>query len=111
MLNVPPQVKRTPVGHSMKLCIAALLIPIFAVPLFGHHSVAATFDASKAMTIQGTIMKVEWNNPHVWIDMNARASDGTYVTGHVQLAATGALARAGFEKGFIDLSKSVTMEI
>jgi hypothetical protein len=90
---------------------ALLIICLIAAPLLAHHSVAATFDASKAMTIQGTITKVEWNNPHVWIDINVKAPDGTIIAWHVQLAATGALARAGFEKSFIDFSKSFSMQV
>lgn len=95
----------------MKLCCALLLVGILVVPLLGHHSVAATFDASKAMTIQGTITKLEWNNPHVGIDINVKAPDGSIIAWHVQLAATGALTRAGFEKSFIDFSKSFSMEV
>jgi hypothetical protein len=34
------------------------------MPLLAHHSVAAEFDMSRKITIQGTITGVEWKNPH-----------------------------------------------
>ena len=95
---------------TMKLSCAALLVAIFTAPLLGHHLVAANYDASKAITIQGTITKVEWNNPHVSLWMNVTGSDGTIAAWQIQLAATGALGRAGFDKSFFDLMKSFSME-
>lgn len=87
------------------------LVVLFAAPLLGHHSVAATFDASKAMTVQGTITKVEWNNPHVWIYMNVTGADGAIHVWRIQVAAPGALGKAGFEKSLIDLSKSFSIVV
>jgi len=73
--------------------------------------VAANYDASKAMTIQGTITKVEWNNPHVRIWMNESGSDGSIVAWRIEIAAIGALGKAGFEKSLFDLTKSFSMVI
>src|SRR5262249_188294 len=35
-----------------------------AAPLFAHHSFTAQYDATKSVTLKGTITKVEWMNPH-----------------------------------------------
>lgn len=89
--------------------IALVLVGSVATPLLGHHSIAAEYDASKAMTIQGTITRVEWNNPHVWIYMNVTGSDGSIAAWRIEIAARGALDKAGFEKSFLDLTKSFSM--
>lgn len=36
-----------------------------------HHSFAAEFDAARPVTLAGTIVTVEWVNPHsmIWIDV------------------------------------------
>jgi hypothetical protein len=36
------------------------------MPAMAHHSFA-TFDASKEMTIVGTVKEFQWTNPHTWI--------------------------------------------
>ena len=52
-----------------------------------HHSFAAEFDSEKPVTLTGTVTKVEWTNPHVWIYFN------------VKDAKTGAVTNWGFEMG------------
>jgi hypothetical protein len=42
----------------------AVLVVAATVPAIAHHSFAAEFDRSKAITLQGTVTKVEWANPH-----------------------------------------------
>ena len=37
-----------------------------------HHSFAAEFDGTKRVTLTGTVTKVEWTNPHVWIYFNVK---------------------------------------
>ena len=32
-----------------------------------HHSFAATYDATKMVTLNGTVTKVEFRNPHIWV--------------------------------------------
>ena len=34
---------------------------------FAHHSFAAEFDEHQAITLRGTLTKMEWVNPHGWI--------------------------------------------
>ena len=52
-----------------------------------HHSFAAEFDADKPVTLTGTVTKVEWTNPHVWIYFNVKDK------------ATGQVTNWGFEMG------------
>ena len=36
-----------------------------------HHSFSAEFDSTKAVTLEGTVVKFEWVNPHSWIHIMA----------------------------------------
>ena len=38
-----------------------------AVPVAAHHAFAAEFDAERPVEFSGTVTRVEWINPHVWI--------------------------------------------
>jgi hypothetical protein len=59
-------------------CGIVLAIGVFigARSLRAHHSDSAEFDVSKRFTLAGTLTKVEWVNPHVFLYVTAQGSDG-----------------------------------
>jgi hypothetical protein len=97
--------------HPVKWYCASLLVGILVEPLLGHHNVAANYDSSKAMTIQGIITRIEMTNPHAWIYMDVKDDNGSITSWRVQLAALGALKLAGFDKTLIDFTKSYSMVV
>jgi hypothetical protein len=54
----------------MRLCTFAAIIFIIAETASAHHSPAA-FSRDSQITIQGTISRLDWTNPHVYIFVNA----------------------------------------
>ena len=53
------------------------LVLIFAtVPLLAHHSFAAEFDSKKPVELKGTLIDLEWVNPHAWIHMDVTDASG-----------------------------------
>jgi hypothetical protein len=65
------------------------------LPLSAHHSFAAEFDASKPVTLQGTVARLEWTNPHAWLYLDVAGGDGGSVRWALELSAPNALARRG----------------
>jgi hypothetical protein len=49
-------------------------IVLLAAPALAHHSFAM-FDASKLVTLEGTVKEFKWTNPHAWILLTV--DDGT----------------------------------
>jgi hypothetical protein len=48
------------------LSLASIAVAVFAAPASAHHSFAM-FDATKTITLQGTVKEFEWTNPHSWL--------------------------------------------
>ena len=44
-----------------------LVIALLAAPLSAHHSIVGQFDVSKRVTVRGTIVRVDWINPHPYV--------------------------------------------
>ena len=42
-----------------------------------HHAFTAEFDATKPVTLEGTVEKLEWLNPNVWLWIDGTNPDGT----------------------------------
>ena len=57
--------------------LIAVLLGAARVQLLAHHSPSAVFDMSKPFVLTGTLVKVNWVNPHIDLAVDARAADGT----------------------------------
>ena len=50
-------------------------ITTFAAPAFAHHS-QAMFDTTKEILVEGTIARLDWVNPHMYMIVNTKGPDG-----------------------------------
>ena len=48
------------------LSLATIAVAAFTAPSSAHHSFAM-FDATKNVTLKGTVKEFEWTNPHSWL--------------------------------------------
>jgi len=89
---------------------AALLVTAAAVPVLAHHSFAAEFDAKKPVSLQGTVTKMEWINPHSWIHIDVKKADGTVEKWMVEGGAPNALLRRGWNKQSLPPGTEIKVE-
>ena len=73
---------------------AALLLAPAAV--YAHHAFAAEFDANKPIQLKGTISKVDWVNPHIWIHLDVKEKNGAVTEWAVEGGAPNAMFRRGW---------------
>jgi hypothetical protein len=66
-----------------------------------HHSVAGQFDATKRATITGTVTKVDWINPHVYIHMDVPDDKGAITSWRLEWLPTAMLRKAGLTSEMI----------
>lgn len=68
------------------------------VPVTAHHAFAAEFDADRPVEFSGTVTKVEWINPHVWIHLDVNKDDGTTESWAFEAGTPNVLFRRGFTR-------------
>jgi hypothetical protein len=86
--------------RTLVVAIAGLgiALAVTAASLSAHHAFAAEFDANKPITMKGTVTKMEWLNPHVWLHMEVKKSDGTVETWAFEAGTPNVLFRRGFTR-------------
>ena len=88
---------------------AALCLALAPVAASAHHSFAAQYDASKTVTLQGTITKVEWMNPHTYFYVDVADDKGKLVNWAVEGGAPNVLYREGWKPTSLKAGDKVTI--
>ena len=81
-----------------------------AAPLAAHHSFAAEYDADKAVTLKGTVTKIEWTNPHARFYVDVKDVDGRVSNWNLELSSPNVLTRAGWTRNALHVGDQVTVE-
>lgn len=89
---------------------ASVVLSFGGLPLFAHHSFAAEFDVKQPITLKGTVTKVEWTNPHVWIYIDVTNENGTLEHWQCENGAPNALARMGWTRHSLNVGDKITVE-
>jgi hypothetical protein len=63
-----------------------------------HHSFAAIYDGEKAVTMSGTVTKVEWTNPHIHFSMEVKGEDGAVTEWRWEGYPPNMLVRQGWQR-------------
>src|SRR6266404_1585989 len=87
---------RTKLGVA--LTMIGLFMSVAVVPVSAHHAFAAEFDANKQVKFEGTVTKMEWTNPHVWLYVDVKKPDGKVENWAFEAGTPNVLFRRGFTK-------------
>ena len=69
-----------------------------AVSVSAHHAFAAEFDAKAPVEFTGTVTRMEWTNPHVWMHIAVKKPDGATEEWAFEAGTPNVLFRRGFTK-------------
>ena len=94
---------------SVMACGLSLAL-VGAAQVAAHHSFAAEYDGNKPITLRGTVVKMEWINPHAWIHLDVKNQDGTVTRWMIEGAAPNALIRRGWNKNSLPPGMEISVE-
>jgi hypothetical protein len=76
------------------VCCLALIASMAVAPTLAHHSVPGQFDLAKPMALTGTISKVDWINPHIYVHLDVKDAKGAVATWALATLPTAMMRRS-----------------
>ena len=80
-----------------------------ATPALAHHSFAM-FDKNTRQSIQGTVARFEWTNPHVFIIVDVPDENGGNKRYSIECSSVNMLARAGWKPHALKAGERIAVE-
>jgi hypothetical protein len=93
--------------HLFAGCLLALAA---AQTVSAHHSFAAEFDVNKPVTLTGTVTRVEWANPHIWVYLDVKDDQGAIKPWQCEGGAPNTLTRNGWSKDSLKANEPITID-
>ena len=85
---------------------AAVLAPL---PAIAHHSYAM-FDMQKTVTLEATVVRFKWQNPHAFIEADAASRSGTE-RWSIEMTSPNNLAQEGWKRTSLKPGDRVTIYV
>ena len=97
--------RRVSTGIALGVCLAASTA-------WAHHNMTALFDFNDRVTFTGTLSKLDWGNPHIYLYVEAKNAAGQMETWAVEGPAPSFFRAHDFSKSDFAtvIGKSVTVE-
>ena len=89
--------------------IVGFIVASVTVQVSGHHAFSAEFDANKPITLTGTIVKMEWVNPHTWLHIEVKRPGGKVELWMIEGGPPTTLLRRGLTKASLRVGAEVNV--
>ena len=89
---------------------AALLLSCIPGAAQAHHSMAM-FDATKTVTLTGTVREFQWTNPHAYIQLMIRQPNGANQEWSLEMGAPMYLYANGWRPGTLKAGQQIKVRI
>ena len=71
---------------------------VATIAVSAHHSFAAEYDANAPVTVSGTVVKIDWTNPHIHFYVDAKDDKGAVTQWKFEGYPPNMLVRQGWKR-------------
>jgi len=89
-------------GTLIGICVAAGNVA-------AHHAFSSVFDPEQPMEVSGTVTKVEWTNPHIWLYMDIENAEGEIENWSFEMGSVNTLVRRGWSHDSLEVGTAVNV--
>jgi hypothetical protein len=82
---------------------------IFGMTAYAHHSIGATYDATKEVKLVGKIVQFDFRNPHAFVHVEAPDAAGKMQRWAVEWGGAGALGGQGVTRTTLKAGDEITI--
>lgn len=96
---------------QQRLAICLVIATGLSGAAMAHHSYAM-FDLKKSATVEGTVAKLEWKNPHsfVWVYVKKPDKPGEYDLWGFENGPTGLMQRQGWKPDSLKAGEKIVVQ-
>lgn len=95
-------------SQNVSTLLGSLLMA--ALPVFSHHSVSAEYVVNRPVTLNGTVTRVEWTNPHAHFYIDVKDRSGQVTSWELELGSPNGLMRRGWTSRSLQPGNIVTVD-
>jgi hypothetical protein len=95
---------------TRSIAVTGITLLLAGAAVSAHHSFAAEFDANKPIQLKGTVVKVEWINPHTWIHVDVKEPDGKVTRWMIEGGTPNTLLRQGLTRASLPQGTEILVD-
>lgn len=89
--------------------LAAVIVALSGALIGAHHSWNTVFSEDKPLILRGTLLKVEFVNPHGWIWIEVKGADGAITKWGIEGGPPNGLIRNGITKDTLKVGEPLVV--
>ena len=96
---------------EVRKALIVVALAAFATPVEAHHSFAAEYDQTKPLRVEGTVVRLDWRNPHAIMAVTSVNAAGEKLTWTFEMGAPRVLTnRLGWSTDSVKLGDRIIVD-